>query len=312
MIRLSELRKENGLSQKDFGKIIGAAQNTVSQWENGSREPDNETITRIANFFNVSTDYLLGKNTDEVFDIEYIDEYDGFNHIGEYLKESRENRNLTLDDLSSEIGIPKKILSDYEKEITPVKSNVFYKILNYYGITQLGFEDEHGILEYEAHPPFNGDYNASYAFDKAVESDHYNELIDHIDLNNLHRIPILGYISAGLPIYAEQHIEGYTYTDLNSGGEYFGLRVKGDSMNALRICEGDIIIVKKQDYVENGEIAVVMVDNENATVKQFYRKDDTVTLIPKSTNPKHKPQFYNLKNTTVKIIGKVVRNQIDF
>ena len=63
MIRLSELRKEKWLSQKDFGKIIGSAQNTVSQWENGSREPDNETINRIANFFNISIDYLLGNES---------------------------------------------------------------------------------------------------------------------------------------------------------------------------------------------------------------------------------------------------------
>ena len=59
-----------------------------------------------------------------------------------------------------------------------------------------------------------------------------------------HRIPILGRISAGLPLYAEEHIEGYTLTDLNGGAEYFGLRVSGDSMNALRINEGDIIIVR--------------------------------------------------------------------
>ena len=60
MIRISELRKKEGLSQKEFGKIIGAAQNTVSQWEKGIREPDGEMITKIANFFGVTTDYLLG------------------------------------------------------------------------------------------------------------------------------------------------------------------------------------------------------------------------------------------------------------
>lgn len=131
-------------------------------------------------------------------------------------------------------------------------------------------------------------------------------------IENTHRIPILGYISAGLPLYAEQHIEGYTLTELNGGAEYFGLRVKGDSMNALRICDGDIIIVRRQSIVENGEIAVVLVGDENATVKQFFRDGSKVTLVPRSTNPKHEPQFYDLKNTSINILGKVVRNQIEF
>ena len=128
----------------------------------------------------------------------------------------------------------------------------------------------------------------------------------------MHRIPILGYISAGLPLYAEEHIEGYTYTSLNSGNEYFALRVKGDSMTAARIFDNDILIVRKQNVVENGEIAVVMVDGENATVKRFYQKDNLITLSPQSLNPNHLPQVYDMAKTHIKIIGKVVRNQIDF
>ena len=126
------------------------------------------------------------------------------------------------------------------------------------------------------------------------------------------RIPILGRISAGLPLYAEEQIEGYTYTDLNHGGEYFALRVKGDSMNAARINENDLLIVRKQDMVENGEIAVVMVGDDEATVKRFYQTDSTVTLMPQSTNAEHKPQVYSLKQTPVHIVGKVVQNQIAY
>lgn len=127
-----------------------------------------------------------------------------------------------------------------------------------------------------------------------------------IDLSSCHRIPILGRISAGLPLYAEEHIEGYTLTDLNGGAEYFGLRVSGDSMNALRINEGDIIIVRRQEEVEHGEVAVVLVDGEDATVKRFYSSDTTVTLMPQSTNPEHKPQMYDLSKTPIRVLGKVV------
>lgn len=121
------------------------------------------------------------------------------------------------------------------------------------------------------------------------------------------RIPILGRISAGLPLYAEEQIEGYTYTDLNHGGEYFALRVHGDSMDALGIKEGYLVIVRRQDYVDNGTICVVLVGDNEATLKRFYQDGDTVTLMPQSTNPKHMPQIYNLKHTPIHIIGKVVK-----
>lgn len=126
------------------------------------------------------------------------------------------------------------------------------------------------------------------------------------------RIPILGRISAGLPLYAEEQIEGYTYTDLNHGGEYFALRVKGDSMNAARINENDLLIVRKQDMVEEGEIAVVMAGEDEATVKCWHRHGNIVMLEPKSTNPEHQMQIYDLRKTPIRIIGKVVQNQIAY
>lgn len=133
-----------------------------------------------------------------------------------------------------------------------------------------------------------------------------------IDTIPVNKIPILGRISAGLPLYAEEHIEGYTLTDLDGGNEYFALRVQGDSMNAININEGDLLIVRKQDYVDNGGIAVVMVDGEDATVKRFYRESNTVTLMPQSTNPIHAPQIYDIRKTKIKVIGKVLRSQTVF
>lgn len=128
-----------------------------------------------------------------------------------------------------------------------------------------------------------------------------------LDIPSMQRIPILGRISAGLPIYAEQNIEGYTLTDLNYGAEYFALRVSGDSMNAIGINDGYLIIVRRQERVENGEVAVVMVGDEDATVKRFYATDSTVTLMPQSTNPIHQPQIYDLHHTRIKVLGKAVK-----
>lgn len=123
----------------------------------------------------------------------------------------------------------------------------------------------------------------------------------------VHRIPVLGRIRAGLPMYAEENIVDYIYTTLNGGNEYFGLLVVGDSMNAARIYEDDIIVVRKQEQVEDGEIAVVMVGDEDATVKRFHRNGRKVMLSPQSFNPEHQVQVYDLKETSIRIVGKVVQ-----
>ncbi len=78
------------------------------------------------------------------------------------------------------------------------------------------------------------------------------------------------------------------------------------------IFEGNLLIVRKQDIVENGGIAVVMIDGNDATVKRFYRQGSTITLMPQSTNPEHLPQIYDTTKTPVHIIGKVVKNEIIF
>lgn len=135
---------------------------------------------------------------------------------------------------------------------------------------------------------------------------------DAYPYNPTHRIPILGRISAGMPLYADENIEGYISTELNHGGEYFALRVHGNSMNAAYIIDGQIIAVRRQDIVENGEIAVVMVGDDEATVKRFYRDGDIVTLEPQSLDPDYRVQIYNLKNTTVRVLGKVVQSVISY
>lgn len=128
----------------------------------------------------------------------------------------------------------------------------------------------------------------------------------------MHKIPILGYIAAGLPLYADEHIEGYTYTERNSGAEYFALRVKGDSMTAANIPDKSLVIVRRQETVENGEIAAVRVNEENATVKRFKQDKNIVQLIPQSYNPEHQIQIYDLKNDKINIVGKVVECKVEF
>lgn len=118
--------------------------------------------------------------------------------------------------------------------------------------------------------------------------------------------PLLGTVRAGLPMYAEENIEGYIPIRQSDGADYFWLNVRGDSMNAAGINEGDQILVQVQPEVENGEIAVVLVNGDEATVKSFRQEGDLIILAPRSTNPVHQPQMYDLKKTPVRVLGKVI------
>ena len=77
-------------------------------------------------------------------------------------------------------------------------------------------------------------------------------------------------------------------------------------MNAAGIAEGDYVIVRKQDIVDNGEIAIVLVNGDDATVKRFSKNGDTVVLTPQSHNPLHQVQIYNAKEIPIRVNGKVV------
>lgn len=125
------------------------------------------------------------------------------------------------------------------------------------------------------------------------------------------QLPVIGKISAGLPILAVENIEGYEYAPsslLKEGYEYFYLRVQGDSMN-LKFNNGDIVLVQKQDTLENGEIGVVLVNGYDATVKKFKKENSIVILEPMSTNPENTVQIYNPEKISIKIIGKVISYQ---
>ena len=96
-------------------------------------------------------------------------------------------------------------------------------------------------------------------------------------------VPIVGTISAGLPIFATQNLEGYCPIpdEFNSGGTEFALKVKGDSMINAGIFDKDIIIVKQQTDAINGQIVVALVD-DSATVKRFYKRDGKIILHPEN------------------------------
>lgn len=114
---------------------------------------------------------------------------------------------------------------------------------------------------------------------------------------------LLGYIAAGKPIEALEHREMVSILpDAAGGKDIFVLRVKGNSMIDDHIQDGDYIIVERRDHAENGETVVALLDNENATLKRFYREKDHVRLQP--ANPEVEPII--VRNDRLKIQGVVV------
>ena len=122
-------------------------------------------------------------------------------------------------------------------------------------------------------------------------------------------VPVLGDVAAGIPIEAVENIVDYEEIDTSmaSNGKYYGLRIKGSSMEP-RIREGDVVIVRQQEDADTGDTAVVLVNGESATVKRIKKEPDGgLWLLP--NNPAYDPQHYSpaeVAEKPVRIIGKVV------
>lgn len=207
-IKLKELRKANKITQEQLAEIIGVERSSVGKYESPTKPviPSPDIITRIADYFNVSVDYLLDREVNE----------------------------------------PNNDFTTYDN-IYPIKK---------------------------------------------------------------HKIPLLGTIACGEPIFANEDRECYVEvgTDIKAD---FCLKAQGDSMINARILDGDIVFIREQPMVENGEIAAVIIDNE-ATLKRVYyeRGENKLMLLPE--NPKYSPLMYigeELNN--IRILGKAVAFQSD-
>ena len=113
------------------------------------------------------------------------------------------------------------------------------------------------------------------------------------------QVPIVGDVAAGSPILAQECIEDYlTFDTGGAGDEYFALRVRGESMLNAGILPGDLVVVRRQQTANNGEIVVAMIEDE-ATVKRFFREHGQVWLLPE--NDAYSP----IDGTFAQILGKV-------
>lgn len=205
--------------------------------------------------------------------------------IGFRIKDRRLELKLTQEEVGKKVGVTKSTIQRYENGlIKELKMPVIQAIANAL------------------------DVNPDWIVLKSNDKININKKIDNIFSIKTKKVPLLGDIACGKPIFADENFDYYLDVNINSDID-FCLRCKGDSMINARILDGDIVFIHKQDAVENGEIAAVIIDNE-ATLKRVNYKPEKNMLILKAENPKYDDFVYiGEELETIKILGKAVAFQ---
>lgn len=280
--RIFQLMKENNLTAKEFANIAGVSQGNITDWKTGRANPSISSLRKIQLKFNVSMEWLLGESDVKKYvEYKYLEIPENYltsfcNNLPDYLIDTikRITFGLLLDNLP-----PEMIMSEIDNEIH---------------INKIPLKN---IKQVKNAIKFLYEYNKKY------------DLVEKIEKKKFYNCPVYGKISAGLPNWAEECLEGYLPIDPNLMGiinpeECFFLRIDGESMNKV-IRNGAYALIRKQDIVENGEIAAVLVNGFDATLKKFSKQGDLVILEPMSEDSSFTTQVYN-KDTQIKILGKYI------
>lgn len=225
--------------------------------------------------------------------------------VGKRIKNARLVAGLSLKELGEKIELSEGNVQRYEAgKIKGVDVNILKKIASALNCTEaylMGWEEEKTF-----------DENApTQRLDIFQIPGIKNNLVQ---INDSVKIPVLGEVAAGIPIFAaENYIDTIEISpELASNGEYFALYIKGDSMMP-KISQGDLVVVRHQDYAENGDIVIALVDGDSATCKQFFKHTESISL--NSFNPAYAPMVFSkeeVETLPVQIIGKVVESRTKF
>lgn len=195
------------------------------------------------------------------------------------LKQLRENRGISQAALAQKLGIRQSTIGMWESgKNTPDRMNL-EKLSDYFGVSV------DYLLGRDASPLDGPPASTGGVW-----------------------VPVLGKVAAGVPIEAIENIEDYEELALSqeAGKEYFALRIKGDSMEP-KISDGDVVIVHRQADCESGDVAVVLVNGSDATVKKI--KKEPAGLILLATNPAYEPRYFSseeINELPVTILGRVI------
>lgn len=196
-------------------------------------------------------------------------------NTGYYIKKLRIEHGYSQEELGNMLGVQRAAVQKWESgTVKNIKIDTIKKLAEIFDVPVASF--------------FDGNYMQ------------YDNIISVPKMNN---IPILGTIACGSPILANENFEGEVTLPEDIKAD-FALKCKGDSMIDARIMDGDIVYIRHQPTVENGEIAAVLIDDE-ATLKRVYLSDNTMTLV--ACNSRYQPfVFTDSQLDRIRILGKAV------
>lgn len=191
------------------------------------------------------------------------------------IKSAREDLKLTKRELAKRIGVHESSINKYEKGLVDIPLSKISELARVLRVTE------------------------AYLMGWEEKSEQTTQGL---------KIPVLGTVAAGIPISAVEDILDYEEVPQSweSQGEFFALKIKGDSMEP-RMESGDVVIVKQQSDANSGDTVIVLVNGDDATCKKLQKTDNGIMLV--STNPKYPPMFFSkedIVNKPVVILGKVV------
>ena len=204
--------------------------------------------------------------------------------IGTRIKNKREELGIAQVELARKIGCTKQTIYKYENDIvTNIPSDNVEKLASALNTT----------------PAYLMGWDKTSKNNISSESTASPKYI---------KIPVLGYVAAGIPTDAVENIIDWEEipAEMAKNAEYFGLVINGDSMEP-RICKGDVVIVRKQSDIDSGDIAIVIIDGERGTCKKVVKHSNGISLV--SFNQAYEPMFYTWKEVEqlpIIINGKVV------
>lgn len=311
---LKQLRLDKNLTIRQLEKKSGVSNAYISQLENGKRGlPTPDVLKKLHEPLGVGYDELMEKagyiSAETRMELlpETIQTMKTYEVLNELISNAAE---IFVSSVTDEDGILKGNFRQYLLNEAPeLTEEQLDELINDPDITEKAFN--HLTFEEKIH--FLNSIIKDFVDREIDPSEIFKSKEQMISENQVSilKVPVLGYIAAGQPILAQEHIEEWTdipnMWNLKPGGAIV-LKVKGDSMIGSRIFHGDKVVVKLQQDVENGEIAVVNINGDEATLKRV-KKTEGGQFILYPDNPKYEPTF--ITNENARIIGKVVQVMFD-
>ena len=197
--------------------------------------------------------------------------------FGKRIKQLRESRGITQVDLADKVGVSDKAVSTWENDTFMPRMGTIQKLATYFGVTK--------------------------SFLIGDEPDPLPDLPNIVPLRRV-QVPILGDIAAGEPVPAEEGFDEYTEIDASAPRCDYGLHVTSDSMEPT-VCKGDLVFIRQQDDVDDGQIAAVLLD-DSATLKRIFHIKGGLQLLSDNA-AKYPPRLVTFDEySTIKILGMAV------